>query len=154
MDLREYLKTGVFGITDKGERFVVVGHKIIYQHGGWDLIKDLDSDLKFFRRNIEVLFDATSFDDLNCMFTELRHKAIYDRRLPKFKVGDVIELTRDYYGIPKGARGEVISNMTEDAPNHYGIDFKMRYPQTHTCANRLSKRTGVFAPEEVLKKAN
>lgn len=152
MDLRKHLKNGVFGRMDNGMLFVIVNDKFIYKNGEYDLVSDVNENLELHFKKVEVLMNACSFNNFERQLSENRSKAIYDRRLPKFKVGDVIELTRDYYGIPKGARGEVISNLTEDAPNNYGIDFKMRYPQTHYCAGRLPRATGVFAPEEVLRK--
>ena len=78
-DLRNLLKTGVFGVTNNGENFVVVGESIIYQKGGYDVISIFDGKLSCPFYEIEKLIDACSFNNLN---TCLKHhcRIIYDRK--------------------------------------------------------------------------
>jgi hypothetical protein len=70
------LKTGMFGVTDRGEYFVVVNDNIVYEDGCHDSVSYLTDDLVFKAscRRIMKLFDCNGFDDAKANFG-----CIYDR---------------------------------------------------------------------------
>lgn len=57
------LKTGMFGVTDTDEFFVVVNDIIVYEDGDYDKISDLNENLEFQFGKIKKLFiDCNSFN--------------------------------------------------------------------------------------------
>lgn len=56
------LKTGMFGVDNDGNYFIVVNNLIVYQNGGFDLLDYVEDDLTLsFRRRIMKLFNCGSF---------------------------------------------------------------------------------------------
>lgn len=52
------LRTGMFGIMDDGNEFVVVEGLMVYKDGGYDNVDELSDDLAFPYSGINVLFDV------------------------------------------------------------------------------------------------
>lgn len=65
------LKTGMFGVTSDGKKFVVVNDKIVYKQGTYDLLRTLNDDLSFPFYSIDVLVRTESF---NCMDEILKNR--------------------------------------------------------------------------------
>ena len=67
------LKTGLFGVMDDGDVFVVVGERIVYQNGGFDFVKSFQNPegaAKVCR--INALYTGNAFSctkfDYNCIW--------------------------------------------------------------------------------------
>lgn len=77
------LKTGMFGITNDGEKFVVVNNYLVFQKGISLSIKNLDENLEHIYKNIRiesVYSNMLEFNDLNdCYF----YHCVYERERPK-----------------------------------------------------------------------
>lgn len=76
------LKTGMFGVTSDGDKFVVVNEKIVYQKGCFDLVRFLNNDLSFPSYRIDVLVNAASFDSMDEILRNKKEWAdhiIFDR---------------------------------------------------------------------------
>jgi hypothetical protein len=80
-DKRELLKTGVFGVTDEGEKFVVAGDTLVYQDGSFDELFSLDKDLCFISgRKIEKLVKCKGYGALQGTIDgSTSRPIIYDR---------------------------------------------------------------------------
>lgn len=74
---------------------------------------------------------------------------------PPFKVGDVIELTEEFCGVPQGTKGEVLKI---DSDGDLCVDFKFEYAGTHRLSFSLStllpKPTGLYVRLNKVKKVN
>ena len=72
------LKTGMFGITNDGEKFVVVNNYLVFQKGTALSIKNLDENLEHIYENIyieSIYDDMLEFNDLNsCYFYHYVYK--------------------------------------------------------------------------------
>ena len=77
------LKTGMFGVTDDGEKFVVVNNYLVFQKGTALSIKNLDENLEHIYKNIRIesiYSNMLEFNDLNdCYF----YHCVYEREKPK-----------------------------------------------------------------------
>lgn len=56
------LTTGMFGVDDTGDRFVVVGRTLVYQQSG--LLDCLDDDIYDPTEWVEALYECECFDDI------------------------------------------------------------------------------------------
>lgn len=52
------LKTGMFGVTDKGEKFVIVNDLMIYDDGGYDIVSHVRDDMTIGLRHITKVYDG------------------------------------------------------------------------------------------------
>lgn len=69
---------------------------------------------------------------------------------PVFKVGDTVEVIKDYMECPAGMRGIYVKDVGDGLAL---IDFKIEYPFTHDgFGHRLKNKTGYYINEERLKK--
>lgn len=74
------LRTGMFGVMEDGEKFVVVGDKMIYQNRGYDLVCTLDEDLCFTMHSISKVYDnVVSFWNLETTMRSGSKSPVYDR---------------------------------------------------------------------------
>ena len=77
------LKTGMFGITNDGEKFVVVNNYLVFQKGTALSIKNLDENLEHIYENIyieSIYDDMLEFNDLNSYYF---FHYVYKREKPK-----------------------------------------------------------------------
>lgn len=77
------LKTGMFGITNDGEKFVVVNNYLVFQKGISLSIKDLDENLEHIYKNMRiesVYSNMLEFNDLNDYYF---YHCVYEREKPK-----------------------------------------------------------------------
>lgn len=79
-DKRELLKTGVFGVMDNGDKFVVINGYIVYLDGGFDVVKSCDEDLNYSNYKIEKLVECHSFRQLQGAIDGGNYNIIYDRK--------------------------------------------------------------------------
>lgn len=77
------LKTGMFGVMDNGDKFVVVNDTLVYQNDGWDNVASLDENLSmFFSKVMTVYTNCRSFRHLNGTIKGTAHHPatlVYDR---------------------------------------------------------------------------
>lgn len=83
-NLKDLLKTGVFGRTNEGENFGIVDDRMIYQDGGFDWIRNLNSNLEFpsFTKIDFLVKGIQSFNHLNSVLNgggDGRPEIIYQR---------------------------------------------------------------------------
>ena len=52
------LTTGMFGKTSDGDLFIVVNDLLVYQHGTWDWVKDVEKGVV----TVDALYDSNCFD--------------------------------------------------------------------------------------------
>ena len=71
--------------------------------------------------------------------------------IEEFPDGCTVELLEDYFSVPKGARGVVVKNNSN---LDYIVDFKIKYDETHRCANILQERTGLYVYPDIMKKVD
>lgn len=69
------LRTGMFGVDNDGEVFVVVGDKLMYENGQYDNVADMNDNLEFANHHIIELHEATCFK----MVKEGRSRLIWER---------------------------------------------------------------------------
>ena len=75
MFTKDDLKTGMFGVTNRGEKFVVVNDHLVYEDGQWDFAK-----LEFSNYHVEKVFDGIiSFNELKSALEDKKNrKLVYD----------------------------------------------------------------------------
>ena len=80
-DKRKLLKTGVFGVMDKGDKFVVAGDILVYQDGEFDYVSDVNENLCLKYRKIEKLVECKSYGGLQrAIDGKINCPIIYDRK--------------------------------------------------------------------------
>lgn len=80
-DKRKLLKTGVFGVMDNGDKFVVVNDYIVYMDGGFDIVSHCDGDMKYRNYAVEKLVNCNSFKQLDSAIKQMGdNRIIYDRK--------------------------------------------------------------------------
>lgn len=119
-DKRELLKTGVFGVTNRGYTFVVVGDYLVYQRGDFDSIASCNEDLSLSMQKIQKLVQCNSFRQLQLALDgNDEYPVIYDRE--------------------KEPREIAIKNMiTLEIPENYINDFRK-----HGTVNLINGRAAV-----------
>lgn len=72
---KDDLKTGMFGVTNRGEKFVVVNDRFVYEDGTWDYAK-----LEFSSYHVAKVFDGLDcFNQLTRVLNgENKRKPVYD----------------------------------------------------------------------------
>lgn len=96
------LKTGMFGVTDKDDKFVVVGDHLVYMDGDWDEVSSLHDDLNFAYCKIMKVYDGCySFKHLEGLIggnAYTKAKLVYDRERDTKKAynGKVVCVKRGY----------------------------------------------------------
>lgn len=81
-DKRELLKTGVFGVTNRGHTFVVVGEYFVFQNGDWNPVASCDENLSMGIgvHKIQKLVQCNSFNQLQSTLDgSEEYPIIYDR---------------------------------------------------------------------------
>lgn len=73
------LRSGMFGVMDDGEVFVVAADKLIFECGQYDDIADMNEDMEFPNHYVEEVHEATCFK----MVKEGRSRVIWKRPEPK-----------------------------------------------------------------------
>lgn len=85
---KKELKTGMFGIMDDGEVFVIAGDKLIYECGQYNNLADMSDDLTFGDEAWVVgLFEAHCFTQVK----DGRAKVIWERPEPDKKVEEEVK---------------------------------------------------------------
>ena len=72
------LKTGMFGVLDNGQQFVVVGDKLVYRDGGWDWSETYKSGRNMYHKVLRLYNNVCSFDGLVAYEEDEERCAIYD----------------------------------------------------------------------------
>ena len=73
------LKTGMFGVMDDGDWFVIVDDTIVYENGMFDTIDRISDDLCYETYKIERLYKLKYHGGFNSVKFGL-YSPIYDRR--------------------------------------------------------------------------
>ena len=110
------LATGMFGVDNEGEIFVVVGDKLMYENGQYDEVAELNDHLEFPNHHIVELHEATCFK----MVKEGRSRVIWKRPEPEKEAPKTEEckvtITEDeFFEIVKEAN-ELWMNVSKDVP--------------------------------------
>lgn len=80
------LKTGMFGVTDTGEYFVVIGDNIVYKSGGYDKVNEFGANLYNGWDKIEKVYEGVySFNMLQSAINGKYPfvKLVFDRNTDK-----------------------------------------------------------------------
>ena len=95
------LKTGMFGVTDDGDEFVVVGDKIVYKSGTWQSVEDAWDTDGLCYKILRVYNDVPCFNSLHNRETGYKSSAIYDAERP-------VEMTLDEVKCKLGVKNLII----------------------------------------------
>ena len=89
---KQELVTGMFGVMDDGEVFVVAADKLIFERGQYDDIVDMNDAMEFPNHYVTEVHEATCFK----MVKEGRSRVIWKRPEPKTDDGK-ITITEDEF---------------------------------------------------------
>jgi len=97
------IETGMFGITSRNEKFVIVNDLIVYEKGVYDVVTLLSDDMKFKSgKTIDKLFTGVnSFNMLHNVtynpisYLEYGFKCVYDRSRDTVKEMTIAEIEKE-----------------------------------------------------------
>ena len=119
------LATGMFGVDNEGEVFVVVGDKLMYENGQYDEVAELNDNLEFPNHHIVELHEATCFK----MVKEGRSRVIWKRPEPKVEEAKSEEgkvtITEDEFFEAVKKANEVWMEVSKKTPGNEMLDVIM-----------------------------